>query len=370
MKPDLTAVELFCGGGGLSLGLKQAGFRVCVAVDTSSDACSTYKANHPDVHVFKQDITTVSGKDVLTHCPQKAVDLLAGCPPCQGFSSLTSKLKRQDPRNLLILEMARLVEEIAPRCVMLENVPGLIQTGAPLFDEFISRLKNAGYLPKWEVLQVANYGVPQSRRRLVMVAGRGFQIELPKATHAERPTGKLKPWVTLAEAIGGMKAPKTLSEIGGVKAASAVNWHIVRDIKPSTLRRLKAARPGKSWRKIPKRLRPKCHQDKGAGFSNVYGRMDWDKVAVSITSGCTTFSMGRFGHPTENRTISLREAALIQTFPKDYVIDAQSIEAACVIVGNALPVKFARKVSAECAKALTSNPGAKVRRVVPLKSCP
>lgn len=355
MKPDLTAVELFCGGGGLSLGLKQAGFRVCVAIDTDPDACSTYKANHPDVHVFKQDITTVGGKDVLMHCPKGAVDLLAGCPPCQGFSSLTSKLKRQDPRNFLILEMARLVEEIAPRCVMLENVPGLVQTGAPLFDQFILRLRKAGYLPKWEVLQVANYGVPQSRRRLVLVAGRGFEIKLPKATHAESPSGKLKPWVTLAGVIGDMPAPKTLSEIGGVQAAGSVNWHIVRDIKASTLRRLKAAQPGKSWRKIPKRLRPKCHQDKTAGFSNVYGRMDWDKVAVSITSGCTTFSMGRFGHPTENRTISLREAALIQTFPENYIIDAHSIEAACVIVGNALPVKFARKVSAECAKALTAN---------------
>jgi len=354
MKLKLTAAELFGGGGGLSLGLKQAGFQVYAAVDTDPDACATYKANHPDVHVFRQDIRTIKGADILAHCPGGSIDLLAGCPPCQGFSSLTSKLKRSDPRNLLVLEMARIIEETMPSCVMLENVPGLALGGKPLFEEFLRRLRNAGFMPTWSILQVADYGVPQSRRRLVLVAGHGFEVKLPTATYSNNPASNLKPWKTISSVIRGMPAPKTLLEVGGPKQASTVNWHVVRNMKPATLRRIKAAQPGKNWRKIPKRLRPACHQDKNAGFSNVYGRMRWNQVSVSITSGCTTFSMGRFGHPKEDRTISVREAAMLQTFPKNYIIDAQSMEAACTIIGNALPVVFAKRVSRECIKAIAS----------------
>jgi DNA (cytosine-5)-methyltransferase 1 len=354
---ELTAVDLFCGGGGLTVGLKQAGFRVVSAVEMEAHAFSTYKANHPDVHAYKQDIRTIRGKDLKKHSPSGKIDLLAGCPPCQGFSSLTAKYRRNDPRNALVREMARLVRELKPTVVMMENVPGLTQKGRKFFNEFLSTLDSLGYQYNFDVLQVADYGVPQSRRRLVLLAGRGFEVQLPTPSHARVPEGRLRPWKTVGKAIRGMREPVRLEEAvlnGGVQQ---YNWHVVRTLSDKNLSRLRKAKPGSSWLKIPSRLRPACHQGIELGFGNVYGRMQWDAVSPTITGGCTTLSKGRFGHPSKNRTISLREAALLQTFPSNYIFDTPYMEYACDIVGNALPCEFARKVSLACMKSIRGNQG-------------
>lgn len=165
-----VAIDLFAGCGGLSEGLKRAGFRVSAAVEIDPIAVQTYRANHRRTKVFAEDVTAIAGEQVLKVAGGH-VDLLAGCAPCQGFCSLTEKYERDDPRNELVLQMARLAEELMPTAVMMENVPGLLRRGASIFNEFVRRLENVGYVVGWQVEQMANYGVPQWRRRLVLLAG-------------------------------------------------------------------------------------------------------------------------------------------------------------------------------------------------------
>lgn len=350
----LTAIDIFAGGGGLSVGLKKAGFQVVSSVEIEPHAYATYRANHPEVRAYKQDIRTVSGAALKSSTTDGEVDLLAGCPPCQGFTSLTSKYRREDNRNELIGEMGRLVTEIRPRAIMMENVPGLVQKGKRLFDTFVSTLTDLGYEVKWDVLQVADFGIPQSRRRLVLLAGRGFGIDLPKATHSRGGAGKLLPWKTLRDVLSPVQNAEPIEfsrakEMGG---AHKFNWHVVRSLSYTNMERLKATKPGATWRDLPSELRPPCHRERNSGFANVYGRMTWDQVPVTITGGFATLSKGRFGHPEQNRTISVREAALIQTFPEDYVFDSPYIDYVCDIIGNALPCDFASIVAAQCADAL------------------
>jgi len=354
-KVAFTAVDVFAGGGGLTVGLKRAGFQVAGAVETEKHAFSTYKVNHPEVQAFKQDIRTIKGECLLALSPTGEIDLLAGCPPCQGFSSLTSKYKRHDPRNELVTEMRRLVEEIRPRVVMMENVPGLAKKGKPLFDDFLGMLSALGYVSDYRVLQVADYGVPQSRRRLVLLAGKGFPVTLPEPTHARVASNGLEPWRTVRNVIKDMPKPLTLAKSQEQGGPQEFNWHIVRTLAPQNKRRLVKAKPGKPWSSIPKRLRPPCHKDRSAGFSNVYGRMSWDEVAPTITAGCTTFSKGRFGHPEKDRTISVREAALLQTFPSDYIFDTPYMDHVCNIIGNALPCDFAEALASAAFKALVNH---------------
>ena len=349
------AIDLFAGGGGLAVGLKRAGFDVVGAVEIEKNAIATYKANHPEVTVIEKDIRDVRGKHLKKLSPTGSVDLLAGCPPCQGFSSLTAKYKRKDPRNELIREMGRLVKEIMPTAIMMENVPGLAQKGNALFEEFCENLEDLGYEYDHDVLQVANYGVPQSRRRLVLIAGKNLKIDIPPATHSRTKINGLSKWKTVAETIKNMPKPITLIEVKTDGEPKDFNWHVVRSLSPANVKRIQHARPGESWRRIPKRMRPECHKDKSAGFPNVYGRMSWDEVSPTITGGCTTFSKGRFGHPQEDRTISVREAALLQAFPSDYVFDTPYMEHVCNIVGNALPCDFAEAIARQVFVTLKSS---------------
>ena len=323
------------------MGLKRAGFKVVGAVEIEKHAFATYKANHPEVHAFRQDVRTVKGQALSSLSPTGIVDVLAGCPPCQGFSSLTSKYVRDDPRNKLIAEMARLIMEIKPNAVMMENVPGLLTKGKSLFDEFVNILSAEGYICDYDVLQVADYGVPQSRRRLVLLAGRNLRIPLPKATHARFPKNELKPWLTMESVIKKMPPPIVLKDCLSRGGPGAFNWHVVRCLSTQNQRRLSYTEQGQGRNSIPRDIRPNCHKDIEEGFQNVYGRMSWSNVAPTITGGCTTLSKGRFGHPEDDRTISVREAALLQTFPIDYILDTQFMDYACDIVGNALPCDFA-----------------------------
>jgi DNA (cytosine-5)-methyltransferase 1 len=357
-KKVFTAIDLFSGAGGLTVGLKQAGFKVVAAVEVDEEISKTYTKNHPEVILINKDIRRVSGKEILKFTGLKKIDLVAGCPPCQGFSKLTDKHHRDDVRNELVLEMARIVAELKPEICMMENVPGLVGRGSPLLGAFEEKLNSMGYKIKKDVLQMADFGVPQSRRRLVLLAGKGFEVSLPEATHSRLPDkdSNLKPWVKLREILKGEPNPLTLSAArkkGGVKK---FNWHVVRDIKEITIKRLRAIKSGENRLVLPRRLRPDCHKSvKAKGFENVYARMRWDHVSPTITSGCTTFSSGRFGHPRQNRTISVREAALIQTFPKSYKLETNNIGVACELIGNALPCRFAKVVSCQCNGVLSST---------------
>ena len=344
----LRAVDVFAGGGGLTVGLKRAGFSVVAAIEIESHAYSTYRANHPRVKAFKQDVRSVKGKDLLALTDGKPIHLLAGCPPCQGFTSLTSKYGREDERNSLVLEIARLASEVKPNAIMMENVPGLAGKGKKLYTKLRKQLTDLGYVLTDGVLQVADYGVPQFRRRLVMLGGLGFSIDLPAATHSKDGDDETDAWLTVRDAIWGMEKPDTLQNAKKQGPVEESDWHVVRTLSEENKDRLRAAKPGRTWPNIPENLRPKCHQGDYDGFTNVYGRMKWNEPSPTITGGCTTLSKGRFGHPTQLRTISVREAALLQTFPEEYKFDTPYMEYVCNIIGNALPCDFAEAVSRQC----------------------
>ena len=355
----LTAVDLFAGGGGLTVGLKRAGFEVVAAVELDKHACATYRANHGEVNLLEEDIKAVPGKVLRELAGGNGVDLLAGCPPCQGFTSL-NKGGEKDPRNWLVLEMCRLSEEIMPKAIMMENVPGLTTKGKVLYQQLRTRLESLGYVltDSVDILEAADYGVPQRRRRLVLLAGHGFKIGLPPATHSQHEKKGLHQWKCVRDAIGNLDElgdPITTSEASKMSNMQDSKWHVVRQLSELNIKRIRAAKSGKSWDSIPEVLRPRCHQGAYRGFPNVYGRMEWEQPSPTITGGCTTFSKGRFGHPVEDRTISVREAALLQTFPMDYVFDIPYMEYVCSVIGNALPCDFAEVLAKKCHAAILKS---------------
>ncbi|PRD22376.1 UNVERIFIED_CONTAM: hgiDIIM [Trichonephila clavipes] len=346
-KDQLVAIDLFAGGGGLSLGLKQAGFMVSAAVELDAVASLTYQKNHPETVLFTKDIKSVTAKELVSTSPTGKIDLVAACPPCQSFSSLTSKYKREDARDQLINEFARIVGEILPRTIMMENVPGLAKKGEHLFDPVMSQFKALGYHIDYKLVDVADYGVPQSRKRLVVLGCLHDEISIPSPTHSEAPQEHTQPWVTVRQAFKGLSQPIKLSKAKQNGGPRAFSWNVIRDISEINKLRLANLSEGGSRTELPLHLRPTCHKS-DKGFTNVYGRMSWNKPSPTITGGCTAPSKGRFGHPEECRTISVREAARLQTFPDSYTFETDFIDRACLIIGNALPPKFAKKMAAEC----------------------
>lgn len=321
-----AAIDLFCGCGGLTLGLKKAGFRVLGAVDIDPLSVMTYKANHRGVKVWETDIRELEPGEMLEKLKLKPgeLDLLAGCPPCQGFSTIRTRKKGiqvDDPRNDLLFEFQRFVEEIRPRAVMLENVPGLAQDER--FVSFCRRLGERGYVGDYRILNAAEYGVPQRRRRLIYLAG--YDMEIPFAD-------KNRILKTVKDAIGGL--PKAGESGDPVHDMPEHRTPKVMEI----IRRI--PKNGGSRTDLPEEFQLACHK-RCNGFKDVYGRMAWDDVAPTITSGCFNPSKGRFLHPEEDRAITMREAALLQGFPRRYKFPtADNKSAVALMIGNALPPSF------------------------------
>ena len=347
-----VAIDLFAGGGGLTVGLQKAGFLVSGAVEYDSTACDTYSENHKGVVLFRRDIRSVSGEELINTSPTGRIDLIAACPPCQGFSSLTSKYKRDDPRNELIFEFVRLVEEICPATIMMENVPGLADKGSKIFNAACLRLEAAGYSLNHDVVDVADYGIPQRRRRLVLLGSRSQELSIPAPTHAREPTADRAAWRTVREVIENFPEPISLAQARRDGGPEHFGWHIVREMSAENVKRLMALGEGQNRSHLPKSLRPECHKASDKGFANVYGRMGWDGPSPTITGGCATLSKGRFGHPRAVRTISVREAACLQTFPLTYRFRSNYIDKVCSIIGNALPPDFAAAMARVCANSI------------------
>ncbi|MFH0985196.1 MAG: DNA cytosine methyltransferase [Candidatus Omnitrophota bacterium] len=321
-----TALDLFCGCGGMTVGLKKAGFQVLGAVDIDPPSVKTYKANHRGVKVWKADIRNLDPFDLLEelNIDQGNLDLLAGCPPCQGFSmmrTLNGSVRVDDPRNDLLLEIHRFAEAFRPRAVMMENVPGLAKDD--LFSCFCQHMEKLGYLGDHRILNAAEYGVPQRRRRLIYLAGFGIEIAFAGKT------SKLK---TVRDAIGGL--PKA-----GVSGDPAHDLSEHRTPNVAKIIRL-IPKNGGSRKDLPKKFQLECHK-RCNGFKDVYGRMSWNDVAPTITSGCFNPSKGRFLHPEEDRAITMREAALLQGFPPRYKFPtANNKITLAMMIGNALPPPF------------------------------
>lgn len=325
-KNTMTAVDLFSGCGGLSLGLHEAGFRVVAAVEIDEKAQRTYELNHPDVRLFKQDIRRITPLDVMqeTSLQRGDLDLLAGCPPCQGFSRLRTKNQKtyvRDERNNLVSHFLRFVKAMNPKTVMLENVPALGKDGR--FTRMKNQLVALGYEVVVHVLDAADYGVPQRRKRLIMLASRVCLPSIAPAA-AER--------VTVRQALNGLSSPSRTKDA----------LHALPENRSQAVRDLIKLIPknGGSRSDLGSKYQLACHI-RSDGFKDVYGRMKWDDVSPTITSGCHNPSKGRFLHPEHDRTITLREAAVLQGFPRDYRFDvSHGKEAIALMIGNALPPPF------------------------------
>lgn len=345
---NYTAIDVFAGGGGLTVGLKKAGLNVLSAVEINNHAADTYQANHSEVKLLRKDVRTLSGSDLVIDKLQQ-IAVFAGCPPCQGFSTLTAKYKKDDPRNDLIMEFIRLVKEIMPLSIMMENVPGMMTKGKQYLEKAIEALKDLGYVINMGILQVADYGVPQQRRRFVLLAGLGFEIPLPLPTHARNGKNGLSPWNTIDTELNSISSEPVDMEFACQNGGPLkFNWHVTRKMSPKNVERMNHIKPGLSRSSIPLHARPKCHTKSDKGFGNTYGRMSWNLPSPTITAGCTTLSKGRFGHPDKNRTISVKEASLLQTFPMDYIFATPYMDHVCQIIGNALPCKFAETIAKQC----------------------
>lgn len=344
---NLTAIDVFSGCGGLSCGLKAAGFDVLGAIEVDERAAKTYSVNHSKTTLFQNDVRELTSETLMRKLKLKKgeLDLLAGCPPCQGFSRLKTKNRiatHDDERNDLIFDFLRLVRELAPKTVMLENVPGLAEDVR--FEKFCKILSKDGYTITFEVLNVGDYGVAQRRKRLILLASKFGQVSLAEKTSIKR---------TVRDVIGGLPSPGASGDLlhDLKRQHSEKVMSIIRAIP----------RNGGSRKDLPKKLILGCHK-RTNGFKDVYGRMSWDDLSPTITSGCTNPSKGRFIHPEQNRSITLREAALLQGFPTNYkFIPKYGIQATALMVGNALPPPFICMHAMSLAKNLYENARKTVR---------
>lgn len=332
----MTAVDLFAGAGGATAGLRQAGIDVLGAVENDPFACASYTANHPDVLLKEADIRALDPEALRAEIRLQPgeLDLLKACPPCQGYSTLARGDIDED-RNDLVLSVTEFACAFRPRAILLENVPGLGRD--PRLSGLIRELGIEGYRFATYVLDASSLGVPQRRKRLIALGvansiDRPFPADLKEllpASFDTRPT-------TVADALSALRSQ--------TKAADPLNVH--REPSGQVLARIKAIPVGGTRFDLPAELQLQCHKDLAAGkdkrsASTAYGRLRLDEPAPTMTTRCTTPACGRFIHPTENRGITLREAATLQTFPATYQFAGHygSIERQ---IGNAVPVRMAK----------------------------
>lgn len=337
MKKDIIAAEIFCGIGGLTKGLLDAGITVIKGYDIDPGVAETYEKNNKTVKFFIRDVSTLKGKEILEGIDRKRnFFLLAGCAPCQPFSLINQENAEYDERKILVLQFARLIKETKPDFIFMENVPGLMKgRGKDIFKKFLRVLDNENYFYDFNILDAKDYGVPQRRKRFVFIASKNKEIKLPEPTYGPKSKEK-KRFVNVRDAIS-----KYMNEQPGEK--SKIPNHEIRKLGEINKLRLKFIKKnGGSRNDLPENLVLECHKNY-KGHGDVYGRMKWDNPAPTLTCKCTSISNGRFAHPSKNRGISVREAAALQTFRDDYIFYG-SLTKISMGVGNAVPVKFAESI--------------------------
>lgn len=331
----MFAIDFFCGAGGLTRGLVDAGIQVLAGIDNNEDCQATYERNNPGSKFLVRDIKELLDSEVdaiIGRRPRHEL-IFAGCAPCQPFST-HQKGDGDITQKTLLSRLARMVEIHQPGFVVIENVPGIARVaGDSTYKRFLRALRNAGYLCEEGALDAKHYGVPQNRRRWVVIASRHRVPQLPARTHG--PGGL--PFESVQNAIADLpaiRAGETHSTVPNHKAAqiSEVNMERLRLTPHNGGRRL-------DW---PDDLKLKCHGGNYKGHTDVYGRMVWGNPAPTLTCRCYSISNGRYGHPEQDRAISLREAARLQTFTDDYVFYGNSQASVGAMIGNAVPVRLGR----------------------------
>jgi len=323
----VTCIDLFCGAGGLTHGLQREGIDVVAGVDVEESCRHPFEFNN-SARFINADISEVSGEQLNALYGQSEIKILAGCAPCQPFSTYSHRYDvLSSPRWGLLYEFDRLVGETHPEIVTMENVPTLAKHS--VFDDFCASLISQGYQVHHKVVHCAKYGLPQTRRRMVLLASRLGPIEIVAPDSDKRKT--------VRDAIGGLP-PITNGEV-----YHADPMHAASKLSRLNVERMRASRPGGTWRDWPDHLIAACHRkETGRTYQSVYARMEWDSPSPTLTTQFYGFGNGRFGHPDQERAISLREGAILQGFPNSYsfTLDGSTIQTSALgrMIGNAVPV--------------------------------
>ncbi|MRI31384.1 DNA (cytosine-5-)-methyltransferase [Endozoicomonas sp. OPT23] len=331
MKQEIDAIDLFCGAGGLTRGLLEAGINVRAGVDCDP-ACRYPYAHNNNSFFLEKKIEDLKAKELTTYFDDSKIRLLAGCAPCQPFSKYSQgRDTSKDDKWGLLHHFAKLIKQLKPELVTMENVPEVIKHS--VFSDFIDELKKLKYHLDYKVVDCRYYGLPQSRHRLVLIASKLGEIKIPKATHNEEN------FISVKDAIG------SLPKLKAGQQDKNDPLHICARLSELNLTRIRQSKPGGTWRDWDPELVAACHQgEKGKTYGSVYGRMTWDAPAPTMTTQCFGFGNGRFGHPKQDRAISLREAAIFQSFPPDYQFTAPDgqvyMKVVGRLIGNAVPVRL------------------------------
>lgn len=352
-KLPIKVFDFFSGCGGTSCGFKQAQMETVFAIDNDPYAAKTFVKNFAEAKLFESlefddppPKTTFLLKDIESvpvETIQPIIDrysghpiLFTGCAPCQPFSKQKTQLPDQDPRKTLLGYFRRSVEHYQPEFIFVENVPGMqkVQGKDGPFDDLLKTLDKLNYSYKSKIVAAQNYGVPQKRRRLILIASRLGKIDFPPETHGP---GRTNPeYATPRQWMDGYSPIKA-----GETHPTEPN-HQAADLSALNLKRIAATPEGGDRRDWPEELWLTCHSNGHTGHTDVYGRIKWDELSSCLTTKCTSLSNGRFGHPEQNRAISTREAACLQTFPRDFLFEGGTYTAGRQI-GNAVPVLLARR---------------------------
>ncbi|MEK6408948.1 MAG: DNA cytosine methyltransferase [Acidobacteriota bacterium] len=331
---NTSAVDLFCGIGGLSYGLKKAGISVVAGLDLDESCRYAFEQN-VQAEFIPKDISRLKGDELTKRYwpDENQIKILAGCAPCQPFSPHSNKVKnrKRTRKWRLIGEFERLVGETNPDIVTMENVPNLVNQ--KIFKTFVAFLEQKGYFVSYSHVYCPNYGIPQKRRRLVLLASKYGKISLVPKTHSEED------YITLRQAI------ERLPPVNAGEVCISDPLHRTTNLSDMNLERIRASKPNGTWLDWHKDLQLACHKRKtGKTYKAVYGRMAWDKPSSTITTQFYNYGTGRFGHPTQDRALTLREAAILQTFPEDYRFYESDkdifLKRFGVHIGNAVPVEL------------------------------